>query len=232
MVVAIFTAAVLVAVLLSSTSTTGSMVVESRKLLTIMESMPTMMMQMYATEKEAQEAALAMGCEGAHKMGDEWMPGNTHSACSQQQQHNNHDHDHDHDDDMALMMPAPPPDAAAGDDNDDEEVELGRIDRKLLTIMESMPTMMMQMYATEKEAQEAALAMGCEGAHKMGDEWMPGNTHSACSQQQQHNNHDHDHDHDDDMALTMPAPPPDAVAGDDEEVELGRIDNYGVLIFG
>ena len=45
-------------------------------------------------------------------------------------------------------------------------------------------------------------------------------------------NHDHDHDHDDDMALTMPAPPPDAVAGDDEEVELGRIDNYGVLIFG
>ena len=82
-----------------------------------------MMMQMYATEKEAQEAALAMGCEGAHKMGDEWMPGNTHSACSQQQQHNLN-----HDDDMALMMPAPPPDAAAGDDNDDEEVELGRID--------------------------------------------------------------------------------------------------------
>ena len=127
MVVAIFTAAVLVAVLLSSTSTTGSMVVESRKLLTIMESMPTMMMQMYATEKEAQEAALAMGCEGAHKMGDEWMPGNTHSACSQQQQHNNHDHDDDDDDDddMALTMPAPPPDAVAGDD---EEVELGRID--------------------------------------------------------------------------------------------------------
>jgi hypothetical protein len=36
---------------------------------------------MFATEAEAVAAATDNGCEGAHQMGAEWMPGATHGAC-------------------------------------------------------------------------------------------------------------------------------------------------------
>merc|ERR1712226_418850 len=37
---------------------------------------------MYATKAEAEAAATKMGCSGAHAMGNEWMPGSSHGACS------------------------------------------------------------------------------------------------------------------------------------------------------
>eukprot|EP00039_Didymoeca_costata_P018601 m.334143 g.334143 ORF g.334143 m.334143 type:complete len:311 (-) comp17300_c0_seq1:169-1101(-) len=36
---------------------------------------------LYTTQVEAEAAALLLGCEGSHAMGDKWMPGNTHTAC-------------------------------------------------------------------------------------------------------------------------------------------------------
>lgn len=37
--------------------------------------------KMFATEDEAKAEATDYGCEGAHKMGGQWMPGATHGAC-------------------------------------------------------------------------------------------------------------------------------------------------------
>ena len=72
---------------------------------------------MFASEELALAGAAALGCEGAHAMGEMFMPGASHDACDfehgagghdddddddSHDSHDGHGHDdHDHDDDSA-----------------------------------------------------------------------------------------------------------------------------------
>ncbi len=54
---------------------------------------------LFETRREAEKAAKSFNCNGAHKMGDKWMPCSTHEAHENshnknQKGHNHHHHNH------------------------------------------------------------------------------------------------------------------------------------------
>ena len=50
----------------------------------------------FNTKKEAQQAAKAFGCTGAHKMGDKWMPCKNHGDIQNHNMKKAHGHHHNH----------------------------------------------------------------------------------------------------------------------------------------
>ena len=51
---------------------------------------------LFETRKEAEKAAQNFNCTGAHKMGDTWMPCETHEAHESSHDKNKKDHNHHH----------------------------------------------------------------------------------------------------------------------------------------
>ncbi len=52
---------------------------------------------LFETKEEAKKAAKDFNCTGAHKMGDKWMPCQSHSdheEAEKQDSHNGHHHHH------------------------------------------------------------------------------------------------------------------------------------------
>ena len=51
---------------------------------------------LFKTRTEAVNAAPRFNCQGAHKMGDLWMPCEKHSKFEQEIKDDNHGHNHSH----------------------------------------------------------------------------------------------------------------------------------------
>ncbi len=62
------------------------------------------------------------------------------------------------------------------------------------TISESKSTR--ALFETRAEAEKASKDFNCTGAHKMGDKWMPCNSHDAHDDEEKHEKHGgHNHHH-------------------------------------
>tara|TARA_Y100001968_G_C18905290_1_gene502667 strand:+ start:129 stop:377 length:249 start_codon:yes stop_codon:yes gene_type:complete len=53
-------------------------------------------MALFKTRSEAENAAPRFNCQGAHKMGDLWMPCEKHSKFEKEIMHDNHGYNHSH----------------------------------------------------------------------------------------------------------------------------------------
>ena len=49
---------------------------------------------LFETRKEAEQAAKSFNCTGAHKMGNKWMPCETHQFHDNNHEKHNHKHHH------------------------------------------------------------------------------------------------------------------------------------------
>ena len=49
---------------------------------------------LFDTRREAEKAAKEFDCTGAHKMGDKWMPCQSHDAHEKGEKHGGHHHNH------------------------------------------------------------------------------------------------------------------------------------------
>ena len=49
---------------------------------------------LFETKAEAEKAAKKMNCKGAHKMGNLWMPCNSHQGNKKDSSHGHHHHNH------------------------------------------------------------------------------------------------------------------------------------------
>ena len=52
------------------------------------------MPMLFDTKEEAEKEAYKFDCEGAHQMGDKWMPCKSHDAHEKGAKHDGHHHHH------------------------------------------------------------------------------------------------------------------------------------------